>query len=482
MQNSLSILGISAQELNSLQIFADSIEQFSQNDIDDYISTKRELVLLAHFAVENGNVKLLRHLKLKNFSLENNILISQKNYTPLALAINKNNFEVVKNLINLGVEVNDISVRREVLELPQKIPQDTLEIESVKNIFNLVSQSGFVFNNKNQRFSVPVEYRDLLDLINLKDSFLGDKKIFIDDKNQEFFQVFIESLKQCLKKYDDLDREVIRGERDVDKLGEIKINGLVISVNAYGLKKICDKIIIKKTPQRSIANCFLGVCQRVCDRIHNREIKLEDYLAKKDIPELQELKQNLKHLDECLKSTANISSYVSSASVSRANSMELRASQESRRLSRQSFNTATPLDIENSLIDPNRIDQNSIRLIEDRGLFLDSGDHQINPSTEAESFSDRNIFEENLKKNPEAESPNSKSIHRQSLRVNRGGNCQSMQDISRDEKLESEIISNQRVLTRQNEIPNSLNSNISRIGLAPIATRLAPIRRSQSLS
>ena len=86
-------------------------------------------------------------------------------------------------------------------------------------------------------------------------------------------------------------------------------------------------------------------------------------------------------------------------------------------------------------------------------------------------------------KSLELESPNSKSIQQQSLRVNRGGNWQSMQDLSRDKKLESgEIISDQRVLTRQNEIPNSLTSNISGIGLAPIATRLASMGRSQSLS
>ena len=69
------------------------------------------------------------------------------------------------------------------------------------------------------------------------------------------------------------------------------------------------------------------------------------------------------------------------------------------------------------------------------------------------------------------------------MRVNRDGrNWQSMEDFSGNQKLESgEIISDRRVLTRQNEIPNSLNSNISRIGLAPIATRLAPMQRSKSL-
>ena len=162
--------------------------------------------------------------------------------------------------------------------------------------------------------------------------------------------------------------------------------------------------------------------------------------------------------------------------------MEFRLSQESRRLSTQSFHTASPLDIENSLINPSRIDQNSIRLI-DRGLYLDSGDHQINPSTEAESFIDRITSEENFGKDPELESPNSKSIHQQSFRVNRGRNWQSMEDLSGNQKLQSgEIISDRRVITRQNEIPNNLTRNISGIGLATATTRLAPFARSQSLS
>ena len=115
---------------------------------------------------------------------------------------------------------------------------------------------------------------------------------------------------------------------------------------------------------------------------------------------------------------------------------------------------------------------------------MDSGDHQINPSTEAESFIDRIASEENFGNDLELESPNSKSIHQQSPRVNRDGrNWQSMQDLSRDKKLESrEIISDQRVLTRQNEIPNNLTRNISGIGLATATTRLAPFARSQSLS
>jgi hypothetical protein len=462
---------ISQFEINNIELFIRFIDSYSDNEFSDNIASDRSLSILAHYAVDKQDVGLLTKLKIRNFSLENNVLIDSRVHSPLSLAIKKMHLPTIKKLISFGVEVNSQVIDREIKAILMTAPQDVEKKELVRNIFNFMMESGFILNIKDRSFLISQDYQDLITQTQVSDNLLKDNKIIIEESNQQFFQNFFQSLSQCLEKYDDLDREITRGNRDIDKLGEIEINGKKIALNAFGLKRICDKIIIKKNSQSSFASCF----SRICSGISSREIKLEKFLESKDHEDqLGNIGEKLTRLKQCLNSTIHIASYTESNNASRANSMEFRLSQESRRLSRQSFYTEIPLDIENSLIDPNRFDQNSIRLIEDRGLFLDSGDHQINPSTEAESFRDRNIFEENSEKDPEAESPNSKSIHRQSLRVNRGGNWQSMRYISREEKLESEIISNQRVLTRQNEIPNNLTRNISGIGLAPM-------QRSKSL-
>ena len=385
----------------------------------------------------------------------------------------------IKKLISLGVEVNSQVIDREIKSILMTAPQDIEKKELVSNIFNLMIESGFILNIKDRSFLISQDYQDLITQTQSSDNLFKDNKIIIEENNQEFFQNFIQSLSQCLEKYEDLDQENIHGNRDSDKLGEIEINGKKISVNAFGLKKICDKIVIKPKTQSMSCKCFEGLFSRIC----NREIKLEKFLDSKDHQgQLGNIGKKLTHLKQCLNSTINIASYTESNNASRANSMEFRLSQESRRLSTQSFHTSSVLDIENSLINLNRIDQNSIRLIEDRGLFLDLDDRDA--TTEAESFIDKIASEENFGNDDEAKSPNSKSIHQQSLRVNLvARSWQSMQDFSGDKRLQSgEIINDQRVLTRQNEIPNSLTRNISGIGIDSKTTRLAPITRSRSLS
>jgi hypothetical protein len=470
---------ISQFEINNIELFIRHIDNYSDDEFSDNIAIDRSLSILAHYAVDKQDLGLLTKLKIRNFSLENNVLIDSRAHSPLSLAIKKMDLPTIKKLVSLGVEVNSHVIDREIKAILMTTQEDIEKKELVRNIINFMIESGFILNIKDPSFLISQDYQDLITQTQSPSNLHKDHKIIIEESNQSFFQ----SLSQCLKKYNDLDREITAGNRDSDKLGEIEINGLKIPVNAYGLKRICNKIIIKKTPEISIASCFSGVCQRVCGRFCNHEIKLVDYLAKKEIPELQELKQNLKHLDECLKSTANISSYVSSANVSRANSMELRAAQEAQILLWQSQAGSFKYDIGNSLVD-NDI-QGQVNHGNDRGIMLGELDHEdldLNSgATQAELF--MRVVGNTEKKDGEVESPNSQSIQVQSLRVNRyPRNWQSMQDFSGNQKLESgEIISDRRVLTRQNEIPNSLNSNISRIGLAPIATRLAPIRRSQSL-
>lgn len=471
---------ISQFEINNIELFIRLIDTYSDNEFRDNIASDRSLSILAHYAVDKEDVGLLTKLKIRNFSLENNILIDSRVHSPLSLAIKKMHLPTIKKLISLGVEVNSQAIDREIKAILMTAPQDIEKKQLVRNIFNLMIESGFILNIKDQSFLISQDYQDLITQTQSSNNLLKDNKIIIEENNQEFFQNFFQSLSQCLEKYEDLDQENIRGNRDSDKLGEIEINGKKIPINAFGLKRICDKIIIKKNSQSSFASCF----SRICSRISSREIKLEKFLESKDHQDqLGNIGEKLTRLKQCLNSTIQIASYTESNNVSRANSVEFRLSQESRRLSTQSFHRANVLDIENSLINPNRIDQNSIRLIEDRGLFLDSDDHQIHPSTEAESFIDRIASEENFEKDPELESPNSKSIHQQSFRVNRGRNWQSMEDLSGNQKLQSgEIINDQRVLTRQNEIPNNLTRDISGIGLATATTRLASMGRSQSLS
>ena len=470
---------ISQFEINNIELFIRLIDIYSDDEFRDNIASDRSLSILAHYAVDKEDVVLLTKLKIRNFSLEINVLIDSRVHSPLSLAIKKMHLPTIKKLISLGVEVNSQVIDREINAILMTVTHDIEKKELVRNIFNLMIESGFILKIKDRSFLISQDYQDLITQTQSSNNLLKGNKIIIEENNQEFFQNFIQSLSQCLLKYEDLDREIIRGNRDSDKLGEIEINGKKIALNAFGLKRICDKIIIKKNSQSSFASCF----SRICSRISSREIKLEKFLESKDHQDqLGNIGEKLTRLKQCLNSTIQIASYTESNNASRANSMEFRLSQESRRLSTQSFHTASPLDIENSLINPSRIDQNSIRLI-DRGLYLDSGDHQINPSTEAESFIDRITSEENFGKDPELESPNSKSIHQQSFRVNRGRNWQSMEDLSGNQKLQSgEIISDRRVITRQNEIPNNLTRNISGIGLATATTRLAPFARSQSLS
>ena len=275
MPNPILNNAISQFEINNIELFIKYIDKYSVDEFSDNIASDRSLSILAHYAVDKEDVGLLTKLKIRNFSLENNVLIDSRVHSPLSLAIKKMHLSTIKKLISLGVEVNSQVIDREIKAILMTAPQDIEKKELVSNIFNLMIESGFILNIKDRSFLISQDYQDLITQTQSSDNLFKDNKIIIEENNQEFFQNFIQSLSQCLEKYEDLDQENIHGNRDSDKLGEIEINGKKISVNAFGLKKICDKIVIKPKTQSMSCKCFEGLFSRIC----NREIKLEKFLV-----------------------------------------------------------------------------------------------------------------------------------------------------------------------------------------------------------
>jgi hypothetical protein len=466
MQNSLFNYNVLKNDINFLEEFARNIDSYSNQEFNDIIARNRILILLAHYAVEKEDVSLLKKLKIKKFSLANNVYIESQNQSPLSWAIKKKHLPSIKVIISLVTEINNNSVNRELNVILEKPPQDIEERELVRNIFNLILESGFVFHRQNQGSDIATEYQDLTESIEINSIFLMDKKIIIDEKKHDLFKNFFQSLTICLKKYDDLDQEIIRGNRDVDKLGDIEINGLKIPVNAFGLKKICDKIFVKKDFQSKLANCFGGVCLRIL----NRENKLGDFLASSsNKDQFLEVKEKLDHLYLCLKSNNDIANYSLSSNVSRSNSMELRSSQESRRISNQG---PVLYDVESDLRYLELDDK-----VDQQGLIIDIGQSDDYPMLDTEAERILRIGLQDLRDDsPKKHDKNLESIQRQSFKINRSAKfSQSMSDIDSfgDSKIKEEIV--------EQKIDDKMEAS----GFKPLNSKKlesSTYKRSQSLS